>query len=222
MTSYAFLGGSFDPIHLGHMTVLAEIQKKIDFTRLSFLPYNISPTNKTPIAPPTKRLAMVRLAISSFRSSMNAAQSLDIEEVDIQRDTPAYTYSSLRDLRRLYGEECHISFIMGDDCYATLDSWHRWDELCDFTNLLIINRDDAKPHEEVINHERQRIVLDLSSPTEKKDFLKHSRGCIAKLSLTPVKISSSSIRHSLANKEDVSDFIMPPVINYIKKHNLYA
>lgn len=220
MTSYAFLGGAFDPIHLGHMSILTEVANRINFAKISILPYNISPTNKTLVATTAKRLTMARLALTSMNNQ--GLPKLGIEEVDTQSDSPAYTYDSLANLRDIYGAKCHISFIMGDDCYATLNSWHRWDELCGLANLLIINRDNKHLHPAVLDHERHCTLMDLSNSSAQAEFLAQSCGCIGKLELPPVQISSSVIRHRLSIDEDVSDYLMPSVIDYIKKNNLYA
>lgn len=218
MTSYAFLGGAFDPIHIGHTKTLTEIAHRISFTKLSILPYNISPTSKLPVVDTAKRFAMTQLAVKSLE--VMGEKSIDIQDIDIKRNTPAYTYDSLAELRGIYGDACHISFIIGDDCYATLNSWHRWDELCDLANLLVITRDNTRPTQQVMDHEKQRQVINL--PDDKEDFLQQKSGYIGKLELPPIAISSSAIRDSLNKNEDVSKFVMPEVIDYIKQNNLYA
>ncbi|MCH9664988.1 MAG: nicotinate (nicotinamide) nucleotide adenylyltransferase [Gammaproteobacteria bacterium] len=232
MKSYAFFGGAFDPIHLGHLKSLVEIQKRIGFTKIFVLPYNISPTGKTPVATADQRLAMASTAIDSLISSNDADErsslysSLGIEKLDLQRVAPAYTYNSLQELRRFYddeqGEECHISFIMGDDCYASLHLWHKWDALCEIANLLVINRDNISPAPQVLAHENMRLIMDLADSTMRESFLRQSKGCIAKLELPLVKVSSSKVRNLLAANEDLSGLVMPTVINYINKNKLYA
>lgn len=221
MNSYAFLGGAFDPIHLGHIAMLKQLARRINFSKLSFLPYNISPTAKQPVAATSQRLTMAQLAVAVLNKQEDSDEhNIYLQDMDAKRAAPAYTYNSLADLRDIYGDKCHISFIMGDDCYATLNSWHKWDELCDLANLLVINRNNPQLHQQVLDHEQQRQVLDLSS---KKDaFLQQPSGCIGKLTLPPVAISSSAIRRSLNRKEDVSGSVMPEVVEYIKQNNLYA
>ncbi len=236
MKSYAFFGGAFDPIHLGHLKSLVEIQKRIGFTKIFILPYNISPTGKTPVATADQRLAMASTALDSLTDSSDTSSdavensslysSLGIEKLDLQRVAPAYTYNSLQELRRFYddtpGEECHISFIMGDDCYANLHLWHKWDALCEIANLLVINRDNISPAPQVLAHENMRLIMDLADSTMRESFLRQSKGCIAKLELPLVQVSSSKVRNLLEANEDLSGLVMPTVINYINKNKLYA
>lgn len=167
----------------------------------------------------THRLQMTKLAVSSY-------DDITIKETDIHKNTPAYTYDSLLQLREEYGSECHFSFIIGDDCYANFNQWHRWQEIYQLTNLVVINRTENEVHPEVATAEKNYKLIDVRSGGENiqdelQEFITQLSGCILKLHTPIYPISSSAIREKLAKEQDPSGLLPQPVMDYINSQNLY-
>lgn len=220
MKAYAFLGGGFDPVHTGHLRSLLELQERLGYQQLFLVPYQLAPTAKTPQARIEQRLAMLDLALAPY-------DNLAIEPLDADNTTAAYTYDSLLQLRAKYGEECHLSWIIGDDCYAELDKWHRWDELLDLTNIIVTTRQQQEPNQAVVALEQEisaknrLFTLETAEKAPLEAFLGLSRGAIMKLAIPALDIASSQIRAKIARGADVSLLLSPAVLDYIKQHKLY-
>lgn len=227
MEGYAFLGGAFDPIHIGHLRGLVSISEVFNYRKLFILPYGISPTIKKTIVNPYTRRDMVSLAIEDN-------PKLGLEDIEIIDKKPAYTVNTLKKLRQNYGSDCHFSFIMGDDVYALLYKWYQWKSLFGLTNILVINRIGTKLNDEILQNEKGKLLgteflLNASVSETKnnntdicKEFISYTHGKIIKLAMPLLDISSSSIRFQLANNKDVSFLLPAKVLQFIKAGKLYT
>ena len=253
MKSFAFLGGAFDPIHIGHLRILIALNEIFNYTKLFIMPYAVSPTAKSPLADVPSRLAMVELALKGYNNfALETVEASNIVEGDPMQDstneaTANYTINTLIQLRQLYGNDCHFSFIVGDDVYASLDEWHQWQSLFNLTNILVINRYNTSPSTAVVSNEKGKIIHEqidatkLSNPIKSSKhsqdinqinqaddtlnpydgFISRSNGSIIKVKLPVLDISSSDIRAKLAAGEDISFLVTPQVFEYIKINQLY-
>ena len=258
MKSFAFLGGAFDPIHIGHLRILIALNEIFNYTKLFIMPYAVSPTAKASIADVPSRLAMAELALKGYNNfaleKIEAAYANrgdimqgDTIDANTKEVTANYTVDTLTQLRQLHGNDCHFSFIVGDDVYASLDEWHQWQSLFNLTNILVINRHDTSPSAAVISNEKGKIIskqidaTKLSNPNNSSkysqdinqvhqvndmlnpcdEFISCPNGGIIKVKLPVLDISSSDIRAKLAAGEDTSFLVPPQVFEYIKINQLY-
>ena len=129
------LGGTFDPVHFGHLRMALDIYQHCDLQEVRLIPCKqpvyTSQKNDTQ-ANSQARLAMLRLAIAD-------TPGLTVDERELQRETPSYTIDTLLSLRAAL-PQTPLCFIMGSDTLATLDTWHRWQEILDIAHLIVISR----------------------------------------------------------------------------------
>lgn len=127
------LGGTFDPIHFGHLRTALDVVEDLNLQQLRFIPCGEPPHRDQPHASPAQRLAMVQLAIASESRFM-------VDAREIQRGGPSYMVETLESLRQELGEQQSLGLIVGLDAFAALDSWYRWQDLIDLAHLIIMTR----------------------------------------------------------------------------------
>ncbi len=204
------LGGSFDPIHNGHLAMLDYALQNLPLTELRVIPCGQHAFGKNLQASSTHRLAMLELALQTY-------PRCKIDRYEIDKDSTSYTIDTLRHLRKQCDANTPLVFIIGMDAFASLSSWHEWQNLLDYCHLLTIPRGDAAPHfSKDLSHYLQthqtKILDDLTNSPAGKIYLAD----------TPiVAISSTSIRQQLATIHHSED-IPRSVLNYIQASGLYG
>lgn len=210
MYHIAIFGGTFDPIHNGHLQTSLAIQSYFQFDTYLFLPCKI-PTIKAPtLANSQQRIKMIELAINVYPGF-----KLDLRE--IERDSPSYMVETLQSFREEF-QDASITLIMGYDAFISLPSWHQWEKLITLANLLVINRD------EFILHSMPIIIqkfLEQHQSTEKSELLNNKSGVVLRFDAGHYDISSTMIRKEIKQKKDVRSKIPIKVYQYIKDEGLY-
>jgi nicotinate-nucleotide adenylyltransferase len=119
MKRIGVIGGTFDPIHLGHLIIAEEARTLLNLSRVVFVPAGQPPHKSVhQISDPELRLAMVRLAISSNKH-------FEVSRVDIDRPGPCYTVDAIRLLKETWGADSDIYFLIGSDSLVDLPTWHQ-------------------------------------------------------------------------------------------------
>ena len=202
------MGGAFDPIHIGHVRALIELSEQLPYDKLFFMPYGVSPTSKSLYASADARQAMIRLAIEGHAQ-------LCVEDYEIHQADPAYTCDTLAALRARYGNQHHLSFVLGDDSYASISNWKNWSFLLDYVNFVVINREGNKPDARVLAMEKDKL-------TKPAGFMARTHGAIVKIGLPVLTISSTRLRAQLAAGQCLSHLLPPKVLAFIQERGLYT
>lgn len=138
MTGIGILGGTFDPVHCGHLRLAVEIHRQLCLDCVRLLPAPNPRLRDAPRADVGRRLEFLAAAVEDERD-------LQVDARELQRDGPTYTVETLASLRREFPDEVLV-FILGMDSFRKLDRWHRWQELLDFAHLAVAHRPgDALP-----------------------------------------------------------------------------
>lgn len=210
-TGFAILGGTFDPVHHGHLRIAIEAREllAVDAVKLvpCYMPYHRGQAD----AGVQNRIDMLELAIEGI-------DGLEVDEVECRRKGPSYTVDTLRHYRQYYGDQCPLVLLLGLDTFATLHEWHEWESLGELANIAIIERPGYKGPlpTRVANWLQPRLT------DEPRCLMTLSHGLCCYLKLTQMDISASSIRDRISNKHSV-DFLLPrPVIAYIVDNHLYG
>lgn len=198
-------GGTFDPVHFGHLRPALEVFKSLPFTEMRFIPCGVPGHRHRPIASPIQRLAMLRAAISSV-----AGFKLDTREID--KRTPCYTVETLIDLRRELGQ-CPLAVVIGMDALMGLPSWHRWQELIELAHLVVTHRPGWDEKEIHRNPELQRFVARHRNG-DAKILATTPAGSIRFQPVTLLDISATRIRNSIKSGEDIR-FLVPDQVNQL-------
>ena len=198
-------GGTFDPIHNGHIAV-AEFARKIFDADVYFIPSADPPHRQKPLATARQRADMLQIA-------MNHQPRFLLDTRELQRAKPSYTVDTLRQLRAEIGNEIPIAWLIGADAFAQLHTWHEWEALLDLAHFIVALRPGYSLQSPDFSiNERLR-----DSP----DQLKSSpAGLVFRLQCPPQRESASAIRHAFAAGEAPIG-LNPSVQAYILEHGLY-
>lgn len=215
MRRIGLLGGTFNPIHNGHLHVADELLKQLQFDEIRFIPSAVPALKTAPEVSAQDRAEMVKLAIAD-----NPKFTLDLRELTRQaHDTqiPSYTIDTLQNLRTELGEHVSLCLLMGYDAFLGLPKWHRWQALLDYAHIVVVNRPQASREP---SHELQQLLK-----THKTDVLNAlldaASGTVYFASIPPMDISSSEVRHRLASGQAVDSMIPSSVLGYIRQQHLY-
>lgn len=203
------LGGTFDPVHFGHLRPALEVVEALGLEELRLIPSNVPPHRPLPLASPTRRLAMLRAAIGDTPHFI-------IDERELERDGPSYTFDTLVSLRRELGS-VSLCLLIGMDAFRDLTSWHRWHELIDHCHMVVMTRPGASLPEtgELAGFVSQHKV------TEAGMLAEQASGRLLFLPVTRLEISGTTIRELLATGKSVRYLLPQAVLDVIKKEGLY-
>lgn len=215
LQAIGILGGTFDPIHYGHLRLAEEMLELAKLQQIRIIPAGTPPHRGAPHAPATDRSAMVRLAISDQPGFV-------LDEREVLRTGESYTVETLRQLRAELGNEQPLCLLMGGDAFLGLHTWHQWEQLFDLAHIIVGYRPGYTLEErihtaaaEVQQHYRQRLC-----PV--KDMSRSPSGGIAELAIPRLEISATMIRERVAQRRSIRYLLPNSVANYIHQHNLYA
>ncbi|HEY3326975.1 MAG TPA: nicotinate-nucleotide adenylyltransferase [Novimethylophilus sp.] len=213
MPSTGILGGTFDPIHFGHLRMAQELGASLGLDEVRFVPAARPPHRPEPHAPAQHRAAMVRSAIAD-----NPQFAFDARE--LERAGPSYMFDTLASLRAELGADIPLYLLLGADAFLGLHGWHRWRELFDLAHIAVAHRPG--------------FALDANSPLMAPElraewrlrYSAHAPDCasgkILLREITALDISASAVRNALAQGDSPRYLLPEPVLGYILKHKLYT
>ena len=205
------LGGTFNPIHNGHLRLAERLEQTLAFETVRFMPAAIPALKDMPNVSAEQRADKVKLAIFDH-------STFQIDTRELERSGPSYSIDSLVSLRKELGDKVSISWLIGSDAFAKLNTWHRWNELLDHCHFVVVKR----PHSEDLTWNAEIHSLVELHQTNDVNVLKNSAsGKILIQKIATLDISSTQIREQIASKTNVSDVMPKSVINYIQQHQLY-
>jgi nicotinate-nucleotide adenylyltransferase len=189
MKPLAIFGGTFDPIHIGHLSVAWEAAELLD-AEVRLMPASVPPHRLPPTASAEQRVDMLRAALKG-------QTRLTLDTRELERSGPSYTVDTLHELRKEFGDR-PLVLLLGADAFAGLRSWHRWRELLDVTHIGMLNRPGV---EACIPVELERAVA--SRRTEDMNVIRgQPAGRVIELMVTPLEVSATRIRELLAVGRD--------------------
>lgn len=204
-------GGSFDPIHNGHINTAINVQKSFNFDRFIFLPCKQPVLKGKSMATAAQRVAMLQLALAEHHS-----YNFEIDTREIDRSSPSFMVTTLEDYRHEIDKSVALTLLMGRDTFIQIPRWHKWERLLKLSNILVINRPGDFIASDLINN-----LLETYETEQKEDLAKSSNGLIYQFNSTQYEQSSTSIRQKLSKGADLTADVSDVVIEYIKKNHLY-
>ncbi|MFT7286396.1 MAG: nicotinate-nucleotide adenylyltransferase [Halieaceae bacterium] len=205
----AVFGGTFNPVHNGHLRSAAEVLETLELAEIRFMPAALPPHREVPSVSAEDRAAMLELAIAG-----EARFRCDRRE--LERAGPSYSYDSLLSLREELGEEQSLSLLVGCDALLGLPGWYRWRELFDLAHVLVMARPGwALPTEGVVAELLRERAMDVVAVSARP------AGGVLTLSLTPWDISATAIRGLLQSGHRVEHLLPERVLDYIRAHRMY-
>ena len=204
------LGGTFDPVHYGHLRAAVEVREKLRLGEVRMLPSAHPPHRATPAASAKHRLGMLQRATS-------CDEYLVVDDCEMQRSGPSFMVDTLAGFRE-QSLDVPLVLIIGQDAANGLDRWHRWSCLFDFAHIAVMRRPGATSDygRELGRQMSKREVNDTAS------LSRSPAGCVIPVEITQLEISSTALREKAAAGLSLLYLTPPPVIEYIREHGLYA
>ena len=185
----AIFGGTFDPVHLGHLSVAWEASELLD-AEVRLMPASVPPHRAPPMASAVQRVAMLR-------ATLQGQSRLTLDTRELERSGPSYTIDTLIELRAEQGERSLV-LLIGADAFAGLPGWHRWRELFEVAHIGVLSRPGVEAE---LPGELQQVVA--NRRVQKAAALRHTAaGKLIELAVTPLEISATRIRELLVEGRD--------------------
>ena len=208
-------GGTFDPIHYGHLRVAEEIVETVGLQKMYFVPAGMPRLRYSPVASSQHRVEIVRLAIQKNPDFV-------LDEREIYRDGVSYSIDTVREFKQEFGEEVRLCFILGADAFIKLPEWNNWKELFNLCHFIVSTRPGYSLTliKELLSKElREECSQRWVSNTE--SLRKDTSGLIFISSTTMLDISATSIRAHIAVGRSVRHLVPSVTVNYISENKLY-
>ena len=211
LTPVGVFGGTFNPVHYGHLRSALELVERLDLTRLHLMPCAVPPHREAPSCSAEDRAAMVELAVAG-------EPRLCCDTRELGREGVSYTIDSLLHLRSEVGHGHSLCLVMGCDAVHNINTWHRWRELLEVAHIAVIARPGwhIPEHGEVADWLAQHRVEGAAVLHER------AAGGLLLQELRPLAISSTEIRDLLAKGRSARYLLPEPVLDYIQDRQLYT
>ena len=214
-TALGIFGGTFDPVHYGHLRAANEVRGKLDLAELRLVPARDPPHRGAPTATARQRAAMLELAIGEF-------PHLRIDTREIERTGKSYTFDTLAELRNEMPRR-PIVLVVGADAFAGLPAWHRWLEIPSLAHIAVVTRPGTRVEDAL--HGPLAALWKDRLDDDVRQLENGPAGAIFAVSVTPQPISATAIRAALAQGregiERVRGLLPAVVLTYIDQHRLY-
>lgn len=202
-------GGTFDPVHIGHLRLALELKQQLGLDEMRLVPCHKPPHRNAPQVSSAQRAEMLRIALQD-------CPELLLDERELQRDKPSYTYDTLTELRAELGSDVSLVLCMGEDAFAGLASWYCWQELIHLAHIVVIARagwhvaDSGDVHDLLLKHRRDVKSIDYEPA-----------GAIVLQSPRLLPVSATEIREQIHAGTSAQFLVPESVWKYITANNLY-
>ncbi|MGH8212264.1 MAG: nicotinate-nucleotide adenylyltransferase [Rhodanobacteraceae bacterium] len=182
MQPLAILGGTFDPVHLGHLRAAWDAAEALD-AEVRLVPANVPPHRQAPVANAQQRVAILRAALAGQDRVL-----LDTRELD--REGPSFTFDTLTSLRDEIGAQRPLVLLLGADAFALLPSWHHWHELFELAHIGVLMRPGHVPPPP----DDLAAVIAARETSDVEALRASPAGRVLRIAITPLEVSATKIR----------------------------
>ncbi|MBM94455.1 MAG: nicotinic acid mononucleotide adenylyltransferase [Oceanospirillaceae bacterium] len=204
---WAILGGTFDPVHIGHLRIALQL-RGAGFDRVLMMPNRIPPHRPSPQASTEQRLDMLRLATQDL-------DGIEISDIELRRDDCSYSAITLEHLKEEQTDTA-FTWAMGTDAWISFDRWFRAEDILKLANLLVINRPGER---QTMAHWQQQQWLNRQASLE--ELLTSSAGRICQQTWPGLDISATGLRHAIEQGDNIQFLTPDSVLEYLNQHQLY-
>jgi nicotinate-nucleotide adenylyltransferase len=203
-------GGTFDPVHFGHLRAASEAKEKLGLDDFRLLPVGEPAHRSQTFATAEHRLAMLRLAVAEH-------PDISVDPREVRRTGVSYMVDTLAEIRMEAGENTAIILFVGQDAAYGLSSWHRWTEMFDYAHLVVMTRPDSPDN---FPRELENFISNRRT-SQANDLYQSPAGLLLDLEVTQLSISSTAIRGHVAASRSPRFLLPDRILGYIGFHNLY-
>lgn len=204
------LGGTFDPVHHGHLRLALELYERLNLAEVRLIPTARSPLRAPPIANGAQRLEMIQAAIANV-------SGLTVDDRELRREGISYTVDTLRSLREEYSQR-PLGLILGMDAFISLPQWHQWELLTIYAHLLVVHR----PGQRLPTAHRMYDFLQAHRTYDVHELQSQPAGLIFMAEIPALTISASQIRALIAAGRSPRYLLPFTVLEIIRHYQIYG
>jgi nicotinate-nucleotide adenylyltransferase len=205
------LGGTFDPIHCGHIDLARAAERTLDLTDFVVVTANVPPHRPQPLASSADRFAMVSLAVAAHRGWRAS-------DVELRSSGPSYTSTTLTGFRDQGYDSSELFFVIGADAFGDIAAWRDYPAILDAAHFVVVSR----PGFPVTELPRRLPALANRMVIPPANAPATSHPLIILIDARTADVSSTAIRQRIGNRDSIVGMVPPPVEQYIEQHGLYA
>lgn len=202
-------GGTFDPIHMGHLRMALELKQRLAMDEMRLIPCHLPPHRQLPHVDAEQRAVMAELAVEH-------CPDLVVDRLELANPEPSYSFHTLQALRAQLGPDVALCLAMGMDSLASLHTWYEWDRLADLAHIVVV----ARPGWTVPDEGPVRDYISQHQGSA-RELRKQPAGILVIEELTQLPISSTAIRSQVAQGQSPQFLLPDSVWAYILRHRLY-
>jgi nicotinate-nucleotide adenylyltransferase len=206
-------GGTFDPVHFGHLRPALEVKQALGLREMRMIPAFQPPHRESPVANPGQRLTMLRAAVGG-------EPDLLVDNCEMRREGESFMVDTLTALREELGDEA-MCLVLGSDAFLQLDRWHRWRDIPELAHIVVTHRPGWQLNMHEANPELQELWRE-RQVTDDAQLVASPAGNIILQAVTPLEISATQIRALVAAGENPRYLLPDAVWNLIRIHGLYG
>lgn len=216
----ALYGGTFDPIHKGHLRVAHGLSRIFALDQVLFIPADVAPHKRVrQVTPALHRYAMLALATQEESGFLVSTIELDAPE-------RPYTVETLSRMQETLGNEAQVFFIMGADSWMEITTWREWERVLALSNHIVVTRPGYELDAEHVTPKVRERIVDLRGKNQEQAAPEIDKSDGTKIYVTDavnMDVSATAIRQAVreGREADWLKFVQPPVANYIRKYGLY-
>ncbi len=210
MDTLLAFGGTFDPIHNGHLRTATDVAELLGVAEVRLIPCGKPAHRAPPVATAAQRLKMLQLAVEDQPGFV-------IDTQELTRSGPSYMVDTATNLRTELGQQCCICLMMGMDAFLGLPNWHQWQKIPEYLNLVVMER----PGWQGGQHKALQSLLAQRQVTTTEALLSAPAGKILLVTVSKLAISASRIRKKISAGESVDGLLPKAVLELIETEEIY-
>lgn len=184
-------GGTFDPLHIGHLRTVLDVQQALNFSDIHIIPNNVPAHREQPVLDGQQRFQLLDKALQDVPGVV-------ADDREIKRQGVSYMVDTLRDMQREFPDK-HLCLIIGTDAYNSFCQWHEWQEIMQMAHLIVMQRAGVTA---MVNK-----ALDNRLTTEINDLLNEKAGCVYSQNVSQLDVSSTMIRQLIQQQQSIQFFV---------------
>ena len=202
-------GGSFDPIHKGHVESLKRVTEQLNLSKVLVIPNKVSPLKDLSIASSLEKIKMLEIAFKDFKE-------IEIEDYELKKEGPSFMIETLQYLDKKLGKKKHFLLIIGEDSFQSFHLWKNYQHIIKMTSLLVMNRPGLKND---LTAKAIALHKDCIENTYGDNNLK--KGKIYFIQIKPNQASSTHIRENIDDQSVLAEGLDDDVLKYLQEQKIY-
>ena len=202
-------GGSFDPIHKGHIESLKSVTEKLKLSKVLVIPNKVSPLKDLSVASSLEKIKMLEIAFKDFIE-------IEIEDYELKKEGPSFMIETLQYLEKKLGKKKHFLLIIGEDSFQSFHRWKNFQHILKMTSLLVMNRPG-------LNDDLTSKAIELHQDCIENTYGDNNfkKGKIYFIKIKPNPASSTHIRENINDQNVLAEGLDDDVLKYLKEQKIY-